>query len=130
MTFLDLPQLVTRFSFCFVGEAFDSIKTVTKPSHCLLLDSNHLEILFLFWNKLNSQTAADSISASASTGALQHTVAARVIGAVAANRYVLVGSLTPANWALRSSRRVRSWIGCLMQRQTEHVWRFQNRSVT
>ena len=59
MTFLDLPQLVTCFSFRFVGETFDSIKTVTKPSHCLLLDSNHLEILFLFWNKLNRQTAIE-----------------------------------------------------------------------
>lgn len=59
MTFLDLPQLVTRFSFCFVGETFDSIKTVTKPSHCFLLDSNHLEILFLFWNKLSRQTAIE-----------------------------------------------------------------------
>ena len=60
MTFLDLPQLVTRFFFRFVGEAFNSIKTVTKPSQCFLLDSNHLEILFLFWNKLNSWSMSNS----------------------------------------------------------------------
>ena len=51
MTLLDLPQLMTSFSFCVVGEAFDSVKTVAKPSHCFLLDSDHVEILFLFRNK-------------------------------------------------------------------------------
>jgi len=51
MTFLHSAQLMTRFFFRLIGEILNHIKTVAKPPHNLLLDSNHEEILFQFQYK-------------------------------------------------------------------------------